>query len=831
MNGYIIGNGASIVSGGRYGKALSINGTGAGAFTNIVVITNNVVNNINGSGGNWTVGLWVNTSTAGSEYLFNGTTAYTWSNLETIFYLTSASSTAGTKAGMVRYAGGFDEGTAVLNNGAWHFVVITDNGGTVTQYVDGAADAWTVNGISATATGGMWVIGGSPDTGDGTAHFNGLIDEVYMFNRSLSAAEIQTLYSANNNLNPVLPTTTAVTLARNTSVLELNDVSQTIGSLTGPVGSSVIIGLNDALTVGNDNTSTSFPGVISGAGGLTKIGPGTFTLTADNTYSANTFVKAGTMVVDMGGIITNTAFDDVGQTTNDNATLTLQGGSSFTTTSDFNAGDVANSIGTVNVTGSSTLTANAMYVGSANAAASTATGTINQTNGTVTTLGGGDGVFVVAGRNAGSSLGVGNYNLYGGTLNVNDGGNAWIGGYGTGALNVSGGSATLSGFVSVGRFSGGIGSLNISSGSVSQTNAGRFTLIGEAGTGSLTLSGNGQFIGTGTQLALGWDATGIGTVNLNGGTLTVPMVVPGSGSGTFNFNGGTLMANAPSAAFMTGLTAANIQAGGAVINDGGFAITVGQPLLDGGTGGGLIKNGTGILTLSGLSTYTGNTVVSNGTMLVNGSIAGNTVVAAGTLGGTGTVGGALSLQSGATLKPSATLNTTAALTVNGSVTLSAGSVTSVQLNKGATPAQDQIISSGTINYSGTLAVTNLGAALAPNDSFQLFTASGHTGNFTTIAGDPGTGNLFSFDPATGILSVVSSVNQNPATANFQAVSTSGSLQFSWAPDHLGWQLYTNVVGLDATNSWFPLAGSGSVTNKNISIDPLNPYVFFQLRYP
>jgi hypothetical protein len=57
------------------------------------------------------------------------------------------------------------------------------------------------------------------------------------------------------------------------------------------------------------------------------------------------------------------------------------------------------------------------------------------------------------------------------------------------------------------------------------------------------------------------------------------------------------------------------------------------------------------------------------------------------------------------------------------------------------------------------------------------------------------------------------------------------LNFSWAPDHLGWQLYTNSVGLTATGSWFPVPGSAAVTNENIAINPSKTNVFFQLRYP
>jgi autotransporter-associated beta strand protein len=79
------------------------------------------------------------------------------------------------------------------------------------------------------------------------------------------------------------------------------------------------------------------------------------------------------------------------------------------------------------------------------------------------------------------------------------------------------------------------------------------------------------------------------------------------------------------------------------------------------------------------------------------------------------------------------------------------------------------------------------------------------------------------------------VSTNPATANFKFIVTGGvgsqALNFSWAPDHLGWQLYTNSTGLTATASWFPVPGSAAVTNESITIDPSKANIFFQLRYP
>ena len=78
------------------------------------------------------------------------------------------------------------------------------------------------------------------------------------------------------------------------------------------------------------------------------------------------------------------------------------------------------------------------------------------------------------------------------------------------------------------------------------------------------------------------------------------------------------------------------------------------------------------------------------------------------------------------------------------------------------------------------------------------------------------------------------VNDNPASLNFgwalTGASGSRTLNLSWDPGHLGWQLYTNSVGLAATNSWFPVAGSASVTNESIPISPTQPSVFFRMGF-
>jgi autotransporter-associated beta strand protein len=74
------------------------------------------------------------------------------------------------------------------------------------------------------------------------------------------------------------------------------------------------------LSVGNDNASTLYSGIISSNGALTKVGTGTLTLTGTNTYSGNTTVSAGTLALAGDGsvaspvIIVNGTLDVTGHT-------------------------------------------------------------------------------------------------------------------------------------------------------------------------------------------------------------------------------------------------------------------------------------------------------------------------------------------------------------------------------------------------------------------------------------------------------------------------------------------------------------------------------------
>ncbi len=163
-------------------------------------------------------------------------------------------------------------------------------------------------------------LGRSEFPSDSTA--SATYNEVRVWNRALSAADLQTLHTNGSEtlMNGCLPAATAVSLTSGTAKLDNQSSSmQAIGSLTGVAGTEVKL-TTGGLSTGSDNLSTTFAGILSGPYGFTKLGSGNMILSGASTYAGTTTISGGTLV--LAGSITNTSTAEIAPA----ATLNLSGG-------------------------------------------------------------------------------------------------------------------------------------------------------------------------------------------------------------------------------------------------------------------------------------------------------------------------------------------------------------------------------------------------------------------------------------------------------------------------------------------------------------------------
>lgn len=97
-------------------------------------------------------------------------------------------------------------------------------------------------------------------------------------------------------------------LALQNSTLDYNNYGASIVFESGPgkfnfggLEGAQNLGIPYPLTLGGDGDSTTYSGILSGAGSLTKIGAGAFTLSGANTYSGGTILSGGRLNINYGG--------------------------------------------------------------------------------------------------------------------------------------------------------------------------------------------------------------------------------------------------------------------------------------------------------------------------------------------------------------------------------------------------------------------------------------------------------------------------------------------------------------------------------------------------
>jgi len=637
--------------------------------------------------------------------------------------------------------GSFGTGTLIVTGGS-----ILNGAGYIGRFAGSIGEA--------TVSGGTWSNGGSlvvGQDGTGTLNLNGGLTSsaVSVLGFNVGGVGTATLSSgtwANSgdlcvgldgtgtlNLNGGL-VSVAGTLSTGTSgTINLNaggTLQIGVGGTTGVLGVSTLT--NNGTLIFNRSDASTYSGMISGTGAVTKQGAGMLTFDGANSYSGGTTILSGTVSVVTGGSIDQpNANVIVGQSGGDSGSLNVIGG--LVNNSRSYLGYDAGSNGTATVSSGTWASSHELYVGSSGTGSLTISGSSVVTNGSAYL--GSD-----AGSNGTATISSGTWSNSGGLL---------VGIGGTGTLNVSGGSVTSANIAGLGFAAGSLGTATVSGGT--WANSGEF-YVGYSGTGVLAISGSG--VVTNSNAYVGYDAGSVGTATVSSGTTTSGnLAVGSSGTGTLTMSGGLVTVGSTLSQGTYGTI--NLNSGGTLqIGVGGTTGVLGVSTLtnngtlifnrsDASTYSGIIsgtgavkKQGGGTLTFTGTSSYTGATHIDGGSLLVNGQL-GNTAVtvnASGLLGGSGTILGDVTVDSSGTMSPG---NSPGILTV-GSLSLLAGSTTLMEITGTAAGLYDQIVAMNNIAYGGLLQLTISGSYT--NDTvFQLFQFGSESGDFSslTVAGGSG----------------------------------------------------------------------------------------------
>ena len=453
-------------------------------------------------------------------------------------------------------------------------------------------------------------------------------------------------------------------------------------------------------------------GVIDGSGGIGKSGTGTLTLTGANLYSDTTTVSAGVLNIQNATALGSTA---AGTVVTADATLQLQGGITVSGETFSAATGTSGSARLNNVSGTNTWAGNISIAGS---------GTDNSQTVRIAATGGklilSGSILLTGSSGTGASIAfnTGNVDVTG---NISGGASGiqslFRGGFGTGTVALSG-TNTYAGFTSIGH-----GPVAVQNGSaIPDTSLVSFY----NSNGSLVLLSN-ETIGS---LISGSIATGA-TVSLNANTLTINSD-PAAPSDPYG--------NGAAGAFWGGITGS----------------------------GGIVKTGSGRLTLNNATTYSGATTISGGTLALgaNGTIGSSPTIRVGDAGSSGAVLdltaktgtfaftsgqavggiGTINIGSGKTISSAglwAPGNSIGSNAVTGNLSLSGTSQFELGTPGTSTSApgtSDFTAVSGTLTLGGALTLLdNAGAngnGSAAGGVYRLFTYGAVSGSYASVTTNP-----------------------------------------------------------------------------------------------
>lgn len=501
------------------------------------------------------------------------------------------------------------------------------------------------------------------------------------------------------------------------------------GIYLGPNGGSIRVGFGTAATL-------TVNGVISGPGNLTKTDSGTLILTANNTYLGTTTIQ-GTLQIGNGGTTGSVGLGKIIFAAGTTNYLTYDRSDPVTVTQDIDTGPTSNKANLSALLAGQQVTFTGAISGSGEFWKQGA-GTIviaansNSNRATSTVIREGRLQVSDLGRNTNSALGSGNIYIGHSSLATAVAGLSYTGA--SASTDAIQNVQSINGFIEVADPNT---TLTITNRIVSNTRAGGAddSVLNKIGPGTLNLGGsvdnNLRMKVTEGTLELAKDNSAAHSLANSGGALTYALVQNGgtvriTGAGgdqiydasTVKINGGTFDFNGHNEGFdillsdsADGVITNNLSSSFSVFTLGtnnGTSVYNGK-IQDGAGSLGLVKTGTGALTLTNNNNLTGSTEMKGGRLIVSGSLTGSTTfVEGGVLGGTGTVGDVTVIAG--TISPGATAKGVGLGTLHtGSLDLS-GAVYEAVINTSALAASlAEIQGDLTIGFSGALlTLTDLG---------------------------------------------------------------------------------------------------------------------------
>jgi len=137
-------------------------------------------------------------------------------------------------------------------------------------------------------------------------------------NRIMQLANVNAASNATLNLVSVVANPVSFLAAANTGAFNIGALSGTANEILADTAGAAV-----TLSLGGNNASTAYAGILSGSGSLVKTGSGTQTLSNPNTYTGSTAINAGTLKLSNSGslvssnitIAAGATFDVSAQTT------------------------------------------------------------------------------------------------------------------------------------------------------------------------------------------------------------------------------------------------------------------------------------------------------------------------------------------------------------------------------------------------------------------------------------------------------------------------------------------------------------------------------------